>query len=165
MQYKRGFTLIEIVVVVGSLAIIVTAVVGVILGTFRSQNRVKSVNKVMENGTWITDQLRKNIFNSQGDKIACNPNGLSIQSRDSIDDSLITISCNKGSNKITLASATKEYILNSSEVNINNCTEFVICEKDGFGLVTKVMFSFDIGATTAGVGYSQNFKTSVTVRN
>jgi type II secretory pathway pseudopilin PulG len=163
---KSGFTLIEIVVVVGSLGIIITAMVGVILGTFRAQNRVKSTNKVMENGVWIADQLRKNVFNSKGDKIVCNLNGLSVQLRDSIDDSLTTISCNKTANKIASTSATKEYILNNSEVKINNCSGFVTCEKDSSRLVvTKVIFNFDIGATTVGVSYSQNFKTEVTVRN
>jgi len=162
---KFGFTLIEIVVVVGSLGIIITAMVGVILGTFRAQNRVKSTNKVMENGVWITDQLRKSVFNSQKDKIVCNLDSLSIQLKDNIDDSQTTISCNKGANKIASASATKEYVLNNSEVNVNNCSGFVTCERDSSGSVINVIFSFDIGATTVGVSYSQNFKTAVTVRN
>jgi type II secretory pathway pseudopilin PulG len=165
IRTKSGFTLIEIVVVVGSLGIIVTAMVGVILGTFRAQNRIKSANKVMENGIWITNQLRKTVFNSQKDKIVCNPNGLSVVLKDNIDDSLTTISCDKTANKIASASATREYILNNSEVNVTNCIGFVVCEKDSFGLVTNVVFSFDLGAVTAGVSYNQNFKTSVTVRN
>ena len=162
---KSGFILIEIVVVVGSLGIVVTAMVGVILGTFRAQNRVKSTNKVMENGVWITDQLRKAVFNSQRGKIVCSADGLSIELKDNIDESLTTISCDKAANKIASTSATKEYVLNNSEVNINNCVGFVTCEKDGFGTVGNVIFNFDLGAVTAGVSYSQNFKTSVTLRN
>lgn len=165
MDTKSGFTLIEIVVVVGSLGIIITAIVGVVLGTFRAQNRIKSTNKVMENGVWVTDQLRKIVFNSQRDKVICSPDGLSVELKDNIDDSPTTISCDKTANKIASASATKEYILNNNEVNVDSCNGFVTCEKDSTGLITSVVFSFDLGAVTAGVGYSQNFKTSVALRN
>ena len=63
---KSGFTLIEIVVVVD--LIIITHDGGVILGTFRAQNRLNQLIK-MENGVWITDQLRKMLLTVRGIKL------------------------------------------------------------------------------------------------
>jgi len=162
---KFGFTLIEIVVVVASVGLIMTSVIGVVLGTFKSQNREKSTNKVMENGSWIINELRKNTLNSESTTIVCNTDKLSVEMVNMADQGKSVFDCNQISNKIASTSATRESVLNSSEVNITDCSNFVECTVDSSEKVTTVTFNFDIGATTSGVSVSKNFNTTVTLRN
>jgi type II secretory pathway pseudopilin PulG len=165
MKKKTGFTLIEIVVVVASVGLIMTSVIGLVLGTFKAQNREKATNKVMENGSWIINELRKNTLNSESTTIVCTAND-SIEMVNMFDQEKSIFSCNRSSNKIASTSAIRDpNTLNSDDVNITDCSNFVECEKDSSGKVSNIIFNFGIGATTSGVSVAKNFNTVVTVRN
>ena len=159
-----GYTLVEIMVVVSSISLIMVATIGIILGSFRAQNRTESNNKVMENGSWILNELKRDIFNSYADSIICADDGLSVEIKSLNDGQTTTLSCDQTANKIASASATKESILNNNEVTITDCSNFVSCEVNG-DKITGVLFNFGIGAMTNGVGTSQVFSTRVTLRN
>ena len=156
-----GFTLIELVVVVASVGLIMTSVVGMILGTFKAQDRTKTNNKIIENSTWIVSQLRKNVLNSLSEDITCSADNLSIQIINSGDKKTTTLSCNKSGNKIASNSA----VLNNNEVNVTDCGSFAVCQLDSAGKVVNVVFNFGIGTTTGGVSSNQNFTTTITVRD
>lgn len=163
---KNGYTLVEIMVVVVSLGMIMTATVGVILGSFRAQNRTKSNNKVIENGSWIINELRKNVFNSLSSDIVCGVGGSSVAVKNFNDGRVTTLSCNVASNRIASSSAVGGTVsLNNSEVVITDCTSFVVCETNADDEVMEVNFNFGIGATTSGIGITQIFTTKVTLRN
>jgi prepilin-type N-terminal cleavage/methylation domain-containing protein len=66
---KNGFTLIEIVVVTAAVAIIMVAVIGVVVTTFKLQNQTKSNSKVVSGGNGILSELKKNILNSSKENI------------------------------------------------------------------------------------------------
>lgn len=161
---NRGYTLIEIVVVVASVGMIMTAVVGMVLGTFRAQNRTESNNKVTENGSWIMNELRKNVFNSYAEDTVCSGDGLSVEIKSLVDGQITTLSCDKFTNKIASVSATKTSLLNSDEVEVVDCTDFAVCESNG-DKVSGVVFNFTLEATTKGIGSTQAFTTKVTLRN
>jgi len=78
-KINLGFSLIEMVVVVGSFGLIIVAVISTILLTFRSQNKVNSNNKLNENGTNILMELRRNILNSDSENIVCDVGGHQLQ--------------------------------------------------------------------------------------
>ena len=164
MKKKTGYTLIEIMVVVASISLIMTAVVGVVLGTFRTQNRTQSDNKISDNGSWIINELRKNSFNSYDNKTECSSDNLSVKLKDMTNGETTTLSCNVSADKIASTSATAEKVLNNNEVKVLDCRKFVTCEKTG-DEVSALVFNFVLGATTGGVGSSQVFSTRVTLRN
>jgi prepilin-type N-terminal cleavage/methylation domain-containing protein len=164
---KQGYTLIEIVVVVAATGLIMTAVVGVILGTFRAQNRTKSDNKITETGSWIINELRKNVFNSDGNSVECGEDKKSVVIKSLNDGNLTTLSCSQLDNKIASVSAVgvgNTYALNTNEVNIINCDNFADCEVTN-GTVTGVTFNFMLSSDTKGIGSSKTFTTKVTLRN
>ena len=158
---NKGYTLIEMVVVVGSLGIIIVAVISTILVTFRSQNKVKANNKTSENGRMILTELRRNIFNGTSKSIVCGLGGSSVSIADlNIGTTTTSLVCRN--NNIASNSAT----LNSSEVIVYGCQNFVTCtNKAGTSEVATVKFSFGLSSITAGVGTSQMFDTIVTTRN
>ena len=164
--WQVGYTLVEIMVVVASIGLIITAVVGVILGTFKAQNRDNSNKKIMESGSLVMNELRKNIFNSFSNSIVCSDDKLSVELKSIVDGEVTTLSCDKTGNKIASTSATREPdILNSNDVNITDCNNFVSCEGNVDENVSGVVFNFGLSAVTSGVGISQTFTNRVTLRN
>ena len=155
-----GFSLIEMVVVVGSLGIIIVAVISTILLTFRSQNMVKSNNKISENARSIIAELRRNVFNGNSFSIVCDVGSSSVSITNQKDGEITTLKCLGGNIDLNTTN------LNSSEVAVFNCQNFVACiNKTGSLEVVAVDFNFGLRTTTAGVGLSQLFTTTVTTRN
>lgn len=161
---RFGFSLIEMVVVVGSFGVIIVAVISTILLTFRSQNKVNSNNKLGENGASILMELRKNIFNSDSNNVVCDAGGTSVVIINQNGLAETTLFCGEG--KIASISATTVY-LNNDEVSVFSCQDFVECKKKSGSLdeVVSVDFKFGLGTTTVGINSTQYFDTSVTTRN
>lgn len=159
---KYGFSLIEIVVVVGSFSMIIVAIISTILLTFKSQTRVKINNKISENGRIILTELRRNIFGGDSTSIDCGALGVgsSVVVRDIKNFEVTNIVCggdNISSNLVNL---------NSNEVVVYNCQNFAKCiTKMGSDDVASVEFNFGLRAITGGVGSSEVFSTTVTTRN
>ena len=162
---KKGYTLVEIMVVVASVGLIMTALVGVVIGTFRAQNRNAAINKVSENGTWIINELRKNTFNSFRDSVICLDDGLSVQVKNLQDGGITTLSCDEVTNQIASTSADKQDILNTKEINSIDCFNFAVCDSVSGDRVTNITFNFGLEAIVNGVSARQNFTTKVTLRN
>ena len=158
-----GFSLIEIVVVVGSFGLIIVAVISTILLTFRSQNKVSSNNKLSENGASIMAELRRNIFNSDSKSIVCGAGGTSVTIVNRNDKEVTNLRCLGG--KISSASA-RTVDLNSNEVLVSSCQNFVSCTtKVGSSEVVAVDFKFGLGTSVVGVNSTQFFDSSITTRN
>jgi prepilin-type N-terminal cleavage/methylation domain-containing protein len=162
MKKNNGFTLIEIVVVTAAVALIMVAVIGLVVTTLKIQNQTKSNSKVVSNGNTILNELKKNILNSNKKNITCAGSGLSITLTNNSDGKVTTISC--GSGKIASSSAATIY-LNSGDVTVTDCSNFVTCSTLPSLELSGVKFKFRIGASTSGVGMTQNFEMDVTVRN
>lgn len=158
-----GFSLIEMVVVVGSVGVIIVAVISTIVLTFRSQNMVKTKNKINENARSIIYDLRRSVFNSGSQQVVCGVGNSSVSVINSFDGKETNLAC-VGTN-IASSSATTVY-LNSNEVSVYGCDNFVICEPAiGATEVAGVTFNFGLSASTNGVGTSQMFNTRVSTRN
>ena len=155
----RGFTLIEIVVVVAVMGLLLVAILNVITATFKSQNLTKSNTKIMTNGNWILSELKKNVLNSRS--ITC----ISSAEIDltSSNNELTRIICANNGGKLQISSNSAQ--LTSNEINVISCANFVTCTTLPSLEIGSVQFNFRIGATTAGVGATKNFSLDVTVRN
>lgn len=180
---KKGFTLVEIIVVVSTIGIIMMVVTGTILQIMKAQNRNRGSSEISEQGNWILSELRKNVFNSGN--ISCASDNLSIGITNLFNGASTILSCDLGDNAIASRSGKILRNLNSSSINITNCDNFVTCvtyEKNNMDVVTEeggetggitigntgvsaVVFNFGIGTSVAGIGVSQNFTTTVTLRN
>lgn len=158
-----GFSLIEMVVMVGSVGMIIVAVISTIVLTFRSQNMVKTKNKINENARSIIYELRRSIFNSESQLVICGVGNSSVSVTNFLDNKETILSC--AGSKIASTSASIVY-LNSGEVGVYDCSNFAICELDvGTTEVAGVIFNFGLSASTNGVGISQMFNTRVSTRN
>lgn len=60
----KGFTLVEILVVVGSMMFIMTSIGGIMFGIFTSKSKNQAISKINQNGSWILSELKKNILNA-----------------------------------------------------------------------------------------------------
>ena len=163
---KKGFTLIEIMVVVSSVGVIMMIVVGTVLQTMRAQNRNEGFSKLNSDGNWILGEIRRNIFNSNG-KVTCQNNGLSV-GLTSLSDGLDTIlSCDASNENSQIASTSGTIVkkLNPNGLEVVDCTNFAVCTTSPDTGISSITFSFKVKTTVSGVGVSQKFVTTLTTRN
>lgn len=161
---RQGFTLIEIIVVLGVLGIIIVSIFTVLNGAFKTNNRVKWSERVEQNGTFILGELKKNILNA-GNIISCGI-GSSVSFDNAVDGNTTTIVCEN--EKISSISATT-VDLTDSKVKILDCNTFVSCDTLPSLEVTNVNFSFNLSAGVSGSGAedyaTRKFQSKITVRN
>ena len=158
---KNGFTIIEMVVVTAAIAMIMVAVISVVVATFRSQNQTKSNSKVSSGGNWILTELKREVLSSDGENIVCLDNQLTLT--DVNDGEVVVISCDDSEgNEVITANSTN---LNSGDISIIDCSEFVSCTTLPSLEVSEVNFKFGVKSDTVGIEASQDFELSVSVRN
>ena len=162
---KTGFTLVEIIIVVASIGLIMTAITGITLSIFKSQNRTQSTNKVVNNGNFILNELKRDILNSSSSQITCIDN-YSVGMINLNDGVGTTINCNTINNNIASTSGSLvRNLISANDTSIICPSNFVSCTTLPSLDVTSVSFNFGVGATTAGVGVTQYFSINVAVRN
>jgi len=167
---KNGFTLIEILIVVGVVMIIMVSIGGIMSGVFTSQNKNKSSDTITQNGSWILNELKKNVLNadSNGQNFTCTNNSILITSVK--DKETTTITCTENDNIASQSGVPTRpivYLLNNEELRLTGCSNFVECEILPNGQLSKVTFDFDLGAGVVGLTSetAKNFSIDVTLRN
>lgn len=170
-----GFTLVEIVVVVGVTAVVIVSMTAIMVQSFRAKTRLSWSDEIEAAGSWVVERLRTNILDASGETMVCGPVAGSSFSYVSLKGGgeTTTVVCDDsaGNNQIASGSAN----LLKSNVRVVNCNSFVSCDTmptiDGGYRVTKVNLSFDLSPevslvpTTSPDYVSRTFKTSVVVRN
>lgn len=162
MNKKNGFTLVEIIVVVAILAIIMVSIISVVVSILKAQNQTKSHTKVVSGGNIILNELKKNLANSDKATIVCGEDNSLVTFTNNFDGNTTTISCNSG--KVASSSAKTVY-LNSEDISITDCSQFVTCYTQPSLEISSVKFKFGVGSSVAGVESNQNFEMEVTMRN
>jgi hypothetical protein len=142
-----------------------TSVIGIVLGSLKAQNRNSAVKKAIESGSAVINELRKNVFDSSRESIVCADDHSSVGLKNTLDANTTTLSCDKTNNKIASSSAERQNILNSNDIKVTDCANFVSCEKNADGTVVGILFSFSLEAEVSGIGVSQTFNTRITLRN
>lgn len=64
---RKGFTLLELVVVVTVIAVIMVMVMTIMANTFKANNRTIAMGKINENGSYALEQIRRYFL----DKTVC----------------------------------------------------------------------------------------------
>ena len=179
---QKGFTLIEILVVLGVLGTIIFSVTGVMLGFFNSQNKNKAGDKINQAGNWVSMELRKNILSADsnsedGEKFTCPIDvGSSIEITNIKDGNKTVIAClgNAISGyKIASTSAVGgETILfeKNNDLVLNpdfGCDTFVSCSTLPSLQLFNVSFNFNLkaGNESLSSGTTRDFSLDVTLRN
>lgn len=174
MIKKTGFTLIELVVVVGALGIIMITVTAIMINSFKAKNRVESITTLEQSGDILFSSFKNNIFNTSGIGISCVVNGVSSGSTlalTNVNNGEITnLVCYEG-DKIASESANGNFQLTSSGVGVSGCDDFARCEMatGNDASISKINFLFYLrlgdGSSTPVNSVIRKFENSVTVRN
>lgn len=157
MKNKTGFTLIEILVVVGVLTVLVVSVGGIMGMTFKAKNSSEGNELLSAKAAYVLTELKRNILNADANRINCLAGGTSI-SFTAKDGTLTTLSC-LVSPTPQIASVSAEngtFNLLDNGIKTNGCTNFVKCNVDVSGKVKSVEFELKIKApdNAAGAGSS-----------
>ena len=175
---RNAFTLVEILVVVGSMMLIITAVSGIMFGVFSSKSKNAAISKMTQNGNWVLDELKKNILNASsetenGIRFDCPVGaiGSSMAITNVKDGDKTVISCfdaGGGDYKIASVSAKSTvYLFQNNNNLILTCDKFVTCSTLPSLQLSEVQFNFDLGSAVLGLssGTTKSFSINVTLRN
>lgn len=162
---NRGFTLIEMIVVLGISVILMTVVGGVMTSSFKANNSTQAAETVQNEAKTVMDLLKKNIFDAGTgtDDYFC-PVGVGTSiSFNTKSGGKTYLACYEG-NKIASSSANGNFRLTNNEVSVRNCDKFVTCQKNSELKVTRVDFNLDIGITGGTGSQFWTFVSKVAVR-
>lgn len=157
---KKGFTLIEILVVIGVFAVI--AVIGStsFFSMLKGATKTKITNLVKQNGDYTLGVMEKMIRNAREIVSVCEPNMSSIQIKNP-DKGLTTFSCTV--NPISSNSAK----LISDQVKVESC--FFDCQRPGPLQPDVVTINFTLSQAQTTVRPEEQvrieFRTTVSLRN
>lgn len=165
-NYSLGFTLIEIMVVLGITVSLFVIVGGIITSSFRLKKGSDVAESVQNEAQVIMNELKKNIFDANISLIYCSSGvGTSISFETKSGGNTILV-CNSALARVASVSAQSgTFYLNNDKVTVIDCGNFVSCEMDSSLRVTNVNFNLKIGFTNES-GNSQffNFASKVVPR-
>lgn len=155
---KRGFTLVELIVVVAAIGLIMVAVTGILGGVFKANNRSRWSELVERDGLWLTREIRKNLLRASSTGLTCDSDSISFVG---VNDGQETVIVCEG-NKIASRSGELSVDLNGGGVRVTECS--IDCSDSG-----KVDFGFNLAAGAEGGGVEayveKSFKVTVGLRN
>lgn len=163
---NKGFTLIEILVVLAVSVSLLVVMGGIMTSTFKAKNNSINLESISSEANSIFYLLKKNVFEADSGTISC-PVGVGVSiSFETKTGGFTRLWCDVATNKIASVSAESGvFSLNSSSTILQNCDNFVTCQTNDAGAVSRVDFNLNIGKTGGELG-SQfwNFVSKVTVR-
>lgn len=182
----KGFSLIELIVVMFILATVGTIAVGIFSGTLRGSNKGNSINEVRQNGNYILSQMSKMIAYSKTfegvsqDNIsystACSVSATSYKflKITSFDGGESVFSCNGPSDtpSDTIASgssslATRDSLIDTTKMKVTACEIHCVRTSDSLTPTIEILFTL---STQNGGGFVENnssvsFETTIHPRN
>ncbi len=161
---NKGFTFIEILIVTGIIALVMTSIVGILTVTFRSQNRIKALDKLNKDSLFAIGEMRRNVVNSIG--LSCPTIGIGTSSFDFVDGvngDTSTIICNEGSN-IASESANRTDLTGKSVI-VSNCENFVVCNLNTMdNRVLSLDINYTLSSVVSGLGVTKAYTHKISLR-
>lgn len=159
-----GFTLIEVMVVVGIMVVLMVSVGGIMTSSFKAKNSGENMETVSSESQVIMMELKKNIFDADINTIVC-PGGVGTSiSFTTKSGGATSLLCNDITSKVSSDSAESGiYSLSKSGITVSNCENFVSCQTSN-GKVTSVNFNLKIGITGGQIDQFWDFGAKVAVR-
>jgi prepilin-type N-terminal cleavage/methylation domain-containing protein len=158
---KTGFTLVEIMIVVGILGIIAVVGSGTFFSILRGSTKTKTLQLVKQNGDYAVSVMERMIRNAKS--VSGGGSSITITNPDG---ETTDFSCSGSPATIASNSAS----LMSSEVKVNDCTNIFTVTPGEAGIrpaVVKINFSLSQAGTPSRPEEqtSVNFQTTITLRN
>jgi len=162
MALKRGFSLIELIVVIGLLSLLMLAISSTMLMSIVSSNRIRTVTKVKQGGGYAIGQIQRMIRSSK-----------SITTCDTITPTISLVGQDGGTTEIlTESDGTNVRIASNSGMYLTpanmEISAFTISCEPTSAEPTLIKFAFDLRDTKSTQGIqnpSLHFETSVNTRN
>ena len=177
MRSKSAFTLIETVIVVAVIGMVMSAVTGILINSFRAKNKIETSDKTEQIGGQLLNELKGNILSAIGTGMTCTSDvyasAESLSYVSANDGGVTTLTCVEGAG-IASASASGTFDLTGSEIKVGGCHDFARCvlypgSTDRAG---SVNFSFTLSTGVTGTNgggadsaAGRQFQSTVVVRN
>lgn len=179
---KRGFTLIEILLVVSAMAMLMASLSGILFGIFGSKSKNEAIDRIEQSGSFVLSEIKKNVINTNGD----GENGVDFVCPMDVGGTSITFESIKDGEKTTImcfedpvdgykiasisgksVGTTTVLFQKNDDLVLNNCGNFVVCTTLPSLQLSDVKFNFILNAGTFGLssGTSKSFSVDVTLRN
>jgi len=163
---KNGFTLLEMMMVIGILGIITVIGSGAFFSILRSSTKAKTLQMVKQNGDYAISVMERMIRNA---RVLVSPTSNSTVSSITIknpDGETTTFSCQE--DQLTIASNGASLL--SSEVKVSNCSNIFDVTVGQAGIkpaVVEINFTLTQAGTTSRPEEQAevNFQTTVSLRN
>lgn len=169
-KIQGGFTLIEILVVVGLLAIIAVIGSSMFFTTLRSSGKSKTLTRVKQNGDYALSTIERLIRDSEevitnSDGSLCEAGMNKIKTK-RLDGSEVEFTCEEEGTVNGLI-ASNSARLTSNEVKLDNCSFDCSSQGEFYPQIVSIDFTLSQAAETTRLEEqaSVNFKTTVNTRN
>ncbi len=168
---KKGFTLIEMVVVVGVLGVMMIAIMAILGGAFSGKKRLETANNVEKNGTYILDELRKISLETWGGGVTCPAVGVGneVTMASFRSGGITTFVCEEGVEIASESAVRSEsVVLSGTGIRVSGCSSFVSCDTQPSTEVSALNFKFTLSLGNTGYGageVTREFQSRVVVRN
>lgn len=169
---KKAFSLVELLVVIGIMAVVLLSTSGILINSFRARTKVESGDLLEQNGSLVLATIRDGFLKSSGVGVSCG-SSIGVGSSSIIfvnkqDGEVTAFDCNEGG-KIASQSANSSILFREPSVKVTGCNTFVTCDtfpsSDGRVSVANFSFVLTVGNTGAIEGYTtRRFETKVVVR-
>lgn len=175
LKFQKGFTVIEILVVLVVLLVVGSIIVTIFTSSLRGTNKVNSIDSVRRNGNYALEQMGKMIryarsfdgVSANGTSWSTNCVAPSIPAPTptptpvtynfiritNFDGGQSIISCIKNGSSLgaseiasTSASSTKVHLVDTNVVTVNNCT--IMCQQNTIVSPPTVLIQFDLANKT-----------------
>jgi len=163
MVKKSGFSLIELIIAIGLVAILMLAISSSLLMNIISSNRIRNMTKIKQAGNYALDQIQSIIRNSK-DITLCNATTVSVINQDGT-SSTITLTSNR------LATNADIYIT-PANLDVDATTLFTCLPNDTTSTTTEKTNLIKISFTLREINIAVNkenpilqFETSINLRN
>lgn len=161
---NSGYTLIEMMVVVGVMGAIMVVVTSTLLSAFKAKSRTEVMGQLQQNGNYVMEEIRNNFLKSDGKNVVCSGNSVTFINR--MDGEQIQLVCNEGFSIASVSAAIDKNL--TVGVTATGCGSFFSCERGTDGEVTAANISFTLsaGVPESGVenSISKSFSAKVAVR-
>lgn len=117
---RRGFTILELIIVAGILALITMVISQVLFSTIRSNTKSEVIKEVKQNGDFALETMVRMIQNAKNiTAVSCSDDGATKNIAITLtnqDDGQTTFQCSldNGVNRIASVSASTEYLISSN---------------------------------------------------
>lgn len=158
---SRGFTIIELLVVIMVLAVVGSIVVAILVSTLRGTGKINTLTDVRQSSDYVISIMGRMIRNSQS-IVSCQDNAISIVNPDK---GTTQFACKTAAGGLPATIASNSATLFPTSVAISNCTISCPLSTSSFRTVTISFTASPVNVGSSDQKVSIPFETTIQARN